>query len=71
MYKPKALEAKIDELKYPALNEDPVSQTPWKQTVEQLHWVPSPMDPFADDSNLQKLSSVLKSLSPKWWCLSI
>lgn len=33
MHKPKALEAKIDELKYPALNEDPVSQTLWKHRL--------------------------------------
>lgn len=32
-HKPKALQAKTGELKYPALNADPVSQTPWEHRL--------------------------------------
>jgi len=61
----------IGKLQYPALNKDLVPQTPQKSRLEQPHWVLSPTDLSADDSNLQKLSSVLKLLSQNWCRLRI
>lgn len=40
MHKPKALEANTGELKYPAVNGDPVSQTMWKQSAVALGALP-------------------------------
>lgn len=59
-HKPKAVQAKIGELKYPALNEDQVSQTRWEHRLETSHWVPHHV-----------LSSILNPSAQKQLCLCI